>query len=159
MIAGMDIDPARVEGLGDIDIGAQVLIGRLCQIRRIFCNIDGGERMQAHGNASGFRLGPQGRTALCSEGGKRLRARIQPEIHVAESMGGSPAQTVFDGVLGANINPDAIDQRHGSSSPAVRGLTGPGGAWRSMAWACGPRVAVKTRCPSGPGSPECATGA
>jgi hypothetical protein len=119
MIASMDIDPARIEGLGNIDVGVQVVIGGLRQVGRILRNIDGGERMQAHRYPGGFRLGTQGRTAFRGEGAKRLRARIQPEIDVAEPMGGGPAQAVFDGVPGTNINPNTVDQRHSSSSPAV----------------------------------------
>src|SRR5215475_14033016 len=103
--------------------------------------------MQAHGNPGRFRLGAQSRTACRGEGSKRLRTRIQPEIDVAEPMGGGPAQAVFDGELGTHINPNTVDQRHGSSSSAVRGMTGHGGAWRSLAAACGPLVVVKTRYP------------
>src|SRR6266849_8305714 len=90
------------------------------------------------------RPGTQGRTAFRGEGAKRLRARIQPEIDIVEPMGSGPVQAVFHGVLDANINTDTIDQWHGSSSPAVGGITGHGGAWCSMAWTCGPLVVVKT---------------
>src|SRR2546428_12146927 len=123
MIAGMNINPARVQGLGDIDIGAQILIGGLRQVGRVLCNVDGGKRMQTDGNAGGFRRGANGLTACRGEGDKRLRARIQPEIDVVELMGGGPAQAVFDGLLDANINPYAVDNRHVSSSPARWCLT------------------------------------
>src|SRR5262249_3090637 len=113
-----DLDPAGIQGLGNIDIGAQILIGSLRQVGRVLRNIDGGERMQTYGNASGFRTGTNGRTAFRGEGDKRLRARIQSEIDVVEPMGGSPAQSVFDGFLAANINPYTVDDLHVSSSPA-----------------------------------------
>src|SRR5262249_15729648 len=105
----------------DIDIGAQILIGSLCDVRRILGNVDGGKRMQADRNPVGFGLGTQGRTAFCSKGVKRLRARIQPEIDIVQPMGSGPAQAVFDGVLDANINTDTVDQLHGSSSPRGQG--------------------------------------
>src|SRR5215468_6379784 len=112
----MDIDPAGIKGLGDVDIGAHILVGSLCQVGRELRNIDGGERMQAYDNAGVFRLGPQSCTAFRGEGVKRFRTRIQPEIDIVEPMGGGPVQTVYDGKLGANINPDTVDQRHGFSS-------------------------------------------
>src|SRR5215831_2957295 len=83
--------------------------------------------MQADRNPVGFRPGTQGRAALWSEGVKRLRARIQPEIDIVEPMGSGPAQAVFDGLFDANINTDTVDQLHGFSSPAAGGITRYGG--------------------------------
>ena len=74
MIAGMDIDPAGMEGFGDIDIGAQILIGSLRQVGCVLRNIDGGERVQTDGNAGGFRTGANGLTPFRGEGDKRFRS-------------------------------------------------------------------------------------
>src|SRR5882724_2663954 len=120
MIAGMDIDPARIEGLSDIDIGAQIVIGGLRQVGRILRNIDGGERMQTYGNAVCFSTGANGFTAFRCEGYKRIWARIQPAIDVVETMGCGPEQSVFDGFLDTNINTYTVDNLHvSSSSPAL----------------------------------------
>ena len=45
MIAGMDLDPARIEGFGDIDRGAHIVIGSLRQVGRVLRNIDSRERI------------------------------------------------------------------------------------------------------------------
>ncbi len=93
---------------------------------------------------SASRLGMHLNRSFCACSAVRPMSRTRGDAHPSAA---------------ANINPDTIDQRHGSSSPAIGGITGHGGAWRSIAWACGPLVVVKTQCPSGLGSPGCATGA
>jgi hypothetical protein len=115
VVAAVHDDPRRPELPGDVDVRRQVLLGRLGQHGRRLGDVDGGGGVQSHVNPVPLAGRAHRGHALGGPLGRRIEMpgrAFQAGVDIAHAMLGRPRQALLEPPLAAEIDADALAQRH-----------------------------------------------
>ena len=118
MIAAVHDHPVRLETRRQIDIGAQVLIGRLAHEGRDLRNVDGGQGMEPEVQAVTLAGVGDARAALSIEALHGVGGDVGLGIEIIDAIAGRPGDAILKRDAAAKIDADPILEGHGSARHA-----------------------------------------